>query len=215
MKPGHAPQAVADRLGDPQILGAGLSLRVRPHLQRAECAHLTSDRFCPSDVLGSRHCIGDQAVAAVWPADERSATNAIARPPDARSKWRRERPDGSDQRSDLRLGLGRVGPATLQSGSRSVRSSSPDSSSIPSATQVHLASSWRTVHSSRSARRVAPMLPDLERRQHASSAQVEDSRVAELEQLGDLVRLEDPELRHYVGRGFSGHCKREGTRRGL
>jgi hypothetical protein len=35
MKPGHAPQAVADRLGDPQILGAGLSLRVRPHLQRA------------------------------------------------------------------------------------------------------------------------------------------------------------------------------------
>jgi hypothetical protein len=36
MKPGHAPQAVADRLGDPQILGAGLSLRVRPHLQRAD-----------------------------------------------------------------------------------------------------------------------------------------------------------------------------------
>jgi len=44
-------------------------------------------------------------------------------------------------------------PATLQSGSRSVRSSSPDSSSIPSAAQVHVASRWRTVHSSRSARR--------------------------------------------------------------
>ena len=62
---------------------------------------------------------------------------------------------------------------------------------------------------------VAPVLPDLERGQHASPAQVEDSRVAELEQLGDLVRLEDAELRHYVDRGFCGHCKREGTRRGL
>jgi hypothetical protein len=39
--------------------------------------------------------------------------------------------------------------------------------------------------------------------------------VAELEQMGDLVGLEDAEFRHYVDRGFSGHCKREGTRRGL
>jgi hypothetical protein len=47
MKPGHAPQAVADRLGDPQILGAGLSLRVRPHLQRADLETVSGE--VPSD----------------------------------------------------------------------------------------------------------------------------------------------------------------------
>ena len=49
------------------------------------------------------------------------------------------------------------------------------------------------------------MLADLERRKDAAATEVEHGRVTELEQLGDFVGLEDPEFRHYVDRGFSGH----------
>ena len=199
------------RAGERSVIAQTLSGAARTY--RASCAtigFLESDR---PDGPRAGDAYGDKGITRAGDAlralrheRDRKSTRV------ARSNWRGAHSAGLDRCSDPRLGLGCAGLRCKRPAVRPVILIG--CSSIPSTTQVHAASRRRTIHSSRSARRYRQCFPIL----NAGApppAQVEDSRVAELEQLGDLVRLEDAELRHYVDRGFCGHCKREGRGGGL